>query len=91
MAMDDSILPEKPRNDLVFMVCEWIWSQLGSRMPPKGSVFEIEAKLGNIVNLDGGERIRLPVLSEAIFDRMGFPNLKTKFDTSVMTGVSLIS
>lgn len=85
--MDESILPEKPRNDLVYTVCEWIWSQIGQRTPPQGSVFEVEAKLGVIWDIEKQARLSLPVLSEAVFDRTKCP-IKTKFDTSVMTEVS---
>jgi hypothetical protein len=84
---DDCLLRERPRNDLVYTVCEWIWNQLGTRTPPKGSVFEIEAKLGEIKDSDGHERLSLPVLSEAVINKA---LVKSKFDTSVMSGVSSI-
>jgi hypothetical protein len=85
---DDCLLRERPRNDLVYTVCEWIWKQLGSRTPPKGSVFEIEAKLGEIKDSDGHDRLSLPVLSEAVINKAA---VKSKFDTSVMSTVSPLS
>lgn len=88
MVMDEAILPEKPRNDLVFTVCEWIWGVIGMRTPPPGSVFEIEGKLGVIKDTENEKRLYLPVRSEAVFDRTGATQLKTKFDTSVMTEAS---
>lgn len=85
---DESILPRKPRNDLIFYMCEWIYKQLANRIPPKGSVFEIEAKLGVMMDVDRNERVRLPVCSEAIFDRACHSAPKTRFDTSILTMVS---
>lgn len=82
------MLMDKPRNDLLFHVSDWIFKTIGLRTPPVGSVFEIEAKLGVIMDTDRGDRVRLPVLSEAVFDRSRWPGLKTKFDTSMMSSVS---
>jgi hypothetical protein len=39
---------------------------------PLHSEFEIEAKIGNIVSQDTNERIELPVMSEAIFNKNRF-------------------
>jgi hypothetical protein len=85
-----SHLIDKPRNDLLFIVGEWIYQIIGTRTPPRGSVFEIEAKLGLIIDHSSGreERIRLPVISEAVFDKNGWPGMKTKFAT-VMSEVSI--
>ena len=88
MVLDEAILPEKPRNDLVFTVCEWIWGVLGHRTPPAGSVLEIEGKLGVIWDDLQDDRISIPVRSEAIFDKARAKSYRPRFDTSVMTEVS---
>lgn len=85
---DETFVSEKPRDDLQFVVCEWIWQVLGQRTPPPGSVLEIEGKLGVIWDDNHDCRINIPVRSEAVFDRRRATGYKTRFDTSVMTEVS---
>jgi len=68
-----------PIEDLTRMVCSWILHHIKDAVPPRDSIFEIEAKIGQI--LHNGERLRLPVFSEAIIDRDSIPGLK--FDSTV--------
>lgn len=52
-----------------------------------GAIFEIEAKIGRIIDNNTNDRIRLPVESECVISRSD-PNIKTRFESS-MTQVSL--
>lgn len=52
-----------------------------------GAIFEIEAKIGRIIDNNTNDRIRLPVESECVLSRSD-PSIKTRFESS-MTEVSL--
>jgi len=52
-----------------------------------GAIFEIEAKIGRIIDSNTNDRIRLPVESECVISRSD-PSIKTRFESS-MTQVSL--
>lgn len=51
-----------------------------------GAIFEIEAKIGRIIDNNTNDRIRLPVETECVISRSD-PSLKTRFESS-MTQVS---
>ncbi|KAF2402842.1 mRNA triphosphatase CET1 [Trichodelitschia bisporula] len=57
----------KPYNDLVRVVANFLWESviLGPRLGSEGHV-EIEAKLGTLIDMDTGERLNLPIRSEAV-------------------------
>lgn len=85
-----SIMNTKPRNDLVYYVCDWVFRTLSVRAPPPQSIIEIEAKLGRIVDVDTGGRINPPILSEAVWDSRAAG--RTKFSTEgVMNQVSRLN
>ena len=66
---EPSITNVIPYEDLVRQICDWISYQIAGKTPPTDDAeFEIEAKLGAIVDRDTKERVRLPVSSEAILD-----------------------
>lgn len=68
-----------PFEDLTRNVCNWVLHNIKDAVPPKDSMFEIEAKIGQIVH--NGVRVRLPVFSEAVVDRESVPGLR--FDSTV--------
>lgn len=66
---EPSITNVIPYEDLVRQICDWISYQIAGKTPPTDDAeFEIEAKLGAIVDRETKERVRLPVSSEAILD-----------------------
>ena len=67
---EPSITNEIPHEDLVRQICDWIANHLAGKTPPtKDSQFEVEAKLGAIVDQGTDDRVALPVLTEAIIDK----------------------
>jgi hypothetical protein len=52
----------------------------------QGTVIEIEAKLGHIIDMDSRDRIRLPVLTESVINKEN-GRFRTSFE-SKMTVVS---
>ncbi len=77
-----------PYEELTRYLSDMIYNTIGNAEPPAGgAVFEIEAKLGEIHNMEEGRRIRLPVITETIFDKNGF-GPPTRFESS-MNVVSL--
>lgn len=53
-----------------------------------GAILEVEAKLGQLVDKNRGERLRLPVLTECVVSRDD-PSMRLAFESS-MTLVCLI-
>jgi hypothetical protein len=82
---EESILNTIPYEELTKSVCDWIFLTVGGREAPAGAAFEIEAKIGAIIDTHNRGRIQIPVKSEAIFDKEHFTG--TKFE-SVMNIVS---
>ncbi|EXJ79337.1 hypothetical protein A1O3_08839 [Capronia epimyces CBS 606.96] len=72
-----------PYEDLSRRVSDWIYQTIGmAEAPGAGAVFEIEAKLGSIVDEQTGHRLILPVETEALFNRDKFWG-RTSFQTSM--------
>ena len=85
---EPSITNVIPYEDLVRQICDWISYQIAGKTPPTDDAeFEIEAKLGSIVDRDTRERVRLPVSSEAIVDTTQLGQIQF---ASTMDEVSLI-
>ena len=65
-----SIINVIPHEDLSRTVCDWIYNEIGTATPPAGgAMFEIEAKIGQIYDVERARRVRAGVRSEAIFDK----------------------
>lgn len=64
---------QKPQEELTKQVADWLYiyvlnhPALGE-MQSRGIQFEVEAKLGILVDRDTNHRLRLPVASECILD-----------------------
>ena len=80
---EPSIMGTTPYEELTRYICDMIYNTIGNAEPPSdGAVFEIEAKLGEIHNIEEGRRIRLPVMTETIFDKTQF-GPPTRFESSM--------
>jgi len=67
---DPTITSTLPHEDLVRQICDWVAGHLAHATEPyKDSQFEIEAKLGAIVDQDTNHRVTLPVSSESILNK----------------------
>ena len=69
-----------PIEDLTRSVCSWILHHIKDAVPPRDSIFEIEAKIGQIIHNE--QRLYLPIFSEAIINREKILG-KVKFDSTV--------
>lgn len=58
----------------------------GSAAAGQGTIIEIEAKLGHIIDMDSRDRIHLPILTESVLNREN-ARVRTSFE-SKMTVVS---
>lgn len=63
-----------------------IFGPAGGSTTSRGAVVEIEAKIGQIIDKNTNDRLRLPVMTECLLSRTD-PNLRTAFRSS-MTAVS---
>jgi mRNA capping enzyme, beta chain len=80
---EPSIMGNTPYEELTRYICDMIYNTIGNAEPPTdGAVFEIEAKLGEIHNIEEGRRVRLPVMTETIFDKTQF-GAPTRFESSM--------
>jgi len=73
-----------PYNDVVMEVADRIYDNI-VECPwelPEGSTWEIEAKLGHIIDKKTGERLYLPVRSETILDQ-GWASENIRFDSKM--------
>ena len=81
-----------PYEDLTRTISNWLFQQVVTREdvgtgpagggPGQGAILEIEAKIGQIIDLNRSERLRLPVLTECLISQND-PNIRTKFESSV--------
>lgn len=89
---EPSIMGSTPYEEMTRYVCDKIYNTIGNADPPtNGAVFEIEAKLGEIHSTEEGRRLRLPVMTETIFDKANFGS-PTRFESSMnVVSISLAS
>ncbi|KAI4134389.1 MAG: hypothetical protein LQ347_001566 [Umbilicaria vellea] len=81
-----------PYEDLTRTISDWLFQQVVTRGdvdtgpagggPGLGAILEIEAKIGQIIDLNRGERLRLPVLTECVISQSD-PSIRTKFESSM--------
>lgn len=67
---DPTITNTIPHEDIIRQICDFVGTTLATQTEPvPGSFFEVEAKLGAIVDPDTNQRISLPVSSETIVNK----------------------
>ena len=81
-----------PYEDLTRTISDWLFQQVVTREdvgtgpagggPGQGAILEIEAKIGQIIDMNRGERLRLPVLTECVISQND-PSIRTKFESSM--------
>lgn len=87
-----------PHEEITKLICDFLFQQVvmrkdigaapaGAAATGQGAILEVEAKLGQLVDKNRGERLRLPVMTECIINRDD-PNIRTSFESS-MTLVSV--
>ena len=85
---EPSILNLTPSEDLTRVLCDFIYNEVVLRDDVgEGAVLEIEAKIGQLVDKNTNDRIRLPVMTESVVCKND-PNLRIAFESS-MTEVIL--
>ena len=96
---EPSILNIIPSEELTRVISDWLFEHVVLRedvgvgpaggAADQGAVLEIEAKIGQLMDKNTNDRIRIPVLNECVVSHAD-PNLKLAFKSS-MTEVSLSS
>ena len=90
-SLEPSIINTTPYEEITRTIADWLFSQVVLRedigvtatgQTAPGAIFEIEAKLGHIIDLNTNDRVSLPVLTETIISHRD-PNLRTKFQSSM--------
>ncbi|KAL3473451.1 CYTH-like domain-containing protein [Aspergillus californicus] len=82
-----------PHEEVTKMVCDFLFQHVvlrndamaapaGATAPSQGAIIEIEAKLGQLIDQDRGERLHLPILSESVISRDN-PRLRTNFESNM--------
>jgi hypothetical protein len=86
-----------PHEEVTKTVCDFLFQHVvlrndataapaGSASVGQGAIIEVEAKLGQLVDMDRGERLNLPILTESIVNKEN-SRFRTAFE-STMTIVS---
>jgi hypothetical protein len=85
---DPTITSQLPYDDIVRQICDFVAIHLvHATEPVPGSFFEVEAKLGAIIDPDTNHRISLPIMTEAIVDKKRMHGIRF---ASTMDVVSLV-
>ncbi|KAL3485611.1 CYTH-like domain-containing protein [Aspergillus germanicus] len=82
-----------PHEEITKIVCDFLFQHVvlrndalagpaGATAVGQGAIIEIEAKLGKLIDLDRGERLQLPVLSESVINREN-SRIRTSFESSM--------
>ncbi|KAI9371963.1 CYTH-like domain-containing protein [Aspergillus egyptiacus] len=82
-----------PYEEVTKIACDFLFQHVvlrndamagpaGSTASGQAPIVEVEAKLGQIIDMDRGERLRLPVLTETIISRDS-PRLRTSFESNM--------
>ncbi|WEW59223.1 hypothetical protein PRK78_004692 [Emydomyces testavorans] len=90
---EPSITGVIPHEEVTKLICDFLFQQVvmrkdigagpaGGAAVGSGAILEVEAKLGQLVDRNRGERVRLPVLTECIISRDD-PSMRLAFETSM--------
>lgn len=82
-----------PYEEITKILCDFLFKNVvmrndvaagpaGSAASGHGTVIEVEAKLGHIMDQDRRERLQLPVLSESVVNREN-PHFRTSFESNM--------
>ncbi|KAJ5170363.1 uncharacterized protein N7500_003146 [Penicillium coprophilum] len=82
-----------PHEELTKTLCDFLFQHVvmrndvnagptGSAAAGQGTVVEIEAKLGHIIDLDSRDRINLPILTESVLNREN-ARIRTSFESKM--------
>lgn len=97
---EPSITGYIPHEDLTKLVCDFLFQHVvlrtdvgagpaGSSAVGQGAIIEIEAKLGRHIDMDRGDRLVLPIMTESILNKEN-SRIRTSFESS-MSSVSTLS
>ncbi|KAE8152607.1 CYTH-like domain-containing protein [Aspergillus avenaceus] len=90
---EPSISGKIPYEEVTNMVCDFLFQNVvvrndaaavpaGTTAVGQGAIIEVEAKLGQLVDQDRGERLRLPVLTETIVNKEN-SRVRTAFESTM--------
>ena len=89
---EPSILNIIPSEELVKVVSDWLFAEVVLRedvgvgpaggAAGQGAVLEIEAKIGQLIDKNTNDRLRLPVISECVISQSD-PNVRVAFKSSM--------
>ena len=89
---EPSILNQIPTDGLTKIVSDFLFLQVMQNQEisvapsggaaGKGAVLEIEAKIGRLIDNNTMDRLRIPVMTETVFNRND-PNYRTSFESSM--------
>ncbi|KAL4804280.1 CYTH-like domain-containing protein [Aspergillus unguis] len=80
-----------PFEEITKIVCDFLFQHVvlrndalagpaGASATGQGAIIEVEAKLGQLIDLDRGERLHLPVLTESVISR---DRIRTSFESNM--------
>ncbi|KAJ6015485.1 hypothetical protein N7540_010076 [Penicillium herquei] len=92
-AWEPSITGFIPYEETTKILCDFLFQHVvmrtdvaagpaGSAAVGQGAIIEIEAKLGHVMDMDRGERLMLPVLTETVLNK-DTPRFRTSFESSM--------
>ncbi|CBF85389.1 hypothetical protein AN1697.2 [Aspergillus nidulans FGSC A4] len=88
---EPSITGLEPFEEITKTICDFLFQHVvlrndaiagppGATAQGQGAIVEVEAKLGHIIDLDRGERLRLPIMTESIITR---ERIRTSFESNM--------
>jgi hypothetical protein len=78
-----SILDRVPLDQMSRMIADFLFQNVINAAPPSsGAEYEVEAKLGHLINHHTNERLRLPVLTDCIVNKDD-QSMRTSFRSSM--------
>lgn len=90
---EPSITGYIPHEDVTKLVCDFLFQHVvlrndvgagpaGSSAVGQGAIIEVEAKLGRHIDLDRGDRLVLPIMTESILNKEN-SRIRTSFESSM--------
>ncbi|EAW10318.1 putative mRNA capping nucleoside-triphosphatase [Aspergillus clavatus NRRL 1] len=82
-----------PHEEITKLVCDFLFQHVvlrndatagpaGTAAVGQGTIIEVEGKLGHIIDMDRGERVNLPILTESVINKEN-PRFRTAFESSM--------